>query len=141
MASTAGGCIGWALADVADQNGTSLVVVVLGRGKYCGGSDTNMVIDLQVWVARTIGSATFIREEPDKALAIVNEGLSHHPDNEPLLKLKALLEQQKQQLEEAGLQERLASLDAMAGAMAHEIKNPLGIVRSTAEILGKRLAP
>ena len=39
------------------QNGTSLVVVaVCGRGKYSGGSDTKMVIDLQVWVARTIGS-------------------------------------------------------------------------------------
>lgn len=43
------------------------------------------------------GSATFIREDPTKALAIVNEGLSFHPDNEPLLKLKALLEQQQQQ--------------------------------------------
>jgi hypothetical protein len=61
MASTAGGCIGWALADVAVQNGTSLVVVVCGRGKYSGGSDTKMVIDLQVWVARTIGSLAPIR--------------------------------------------------------------------------------
>jgi hypothetical protein len=38
------------------QNGTSLVVVVLGRLKYSGGSDTKTVIDLQVWVASTIGS-------------------------------------------------------------------------------------
>ena len=39
------------------QNGTfSLVVAVCGRGKYSGGSDTKMVIDLQVWVASTIGS-------------------------------------------------------------------------------------
>jgi hypothetical protein len=44
------------------QNGTSLVVVaVCGRGKYSGGSDTKMVIDLQVWVARTMGAADFIR--------------------------------------------------------------------------------
>jgi hypothetical protein len=58
MASTAGVRIGWALANVAVQNGTSFVVVlaVCGLSKYCGGSDTKMVIDLQVWVARTIGS-------------------------------------------------------------------------------------
>jgi len=57
MASAAGwrGC--WALANVAVQNGTSLVVVaVCGRWKYWGGSCTKIVIDLQVWVARTIGS-------------------------------------------------------------------------------------
>ncbi len=35
--------------------------------------------------------------------------------------------------------ERLASLGKMVTAVSHEIKNPLGIVRSTAEILGKRL--
>jgi hypothetical protein len=62
VASTAGDGIGWALADVAVQNGTSFVVVaVCGLSKYCGGSDTKMVIDLQVWVARTIGSLEPIR--------------------------------------------------------------------------------
>lgn len=35
--------------------------------------------------------------------------------------------------------ERLASLGKMVTAVSHEIKNPLGIVRSTAEILRKRL--
>lgn len=35
--------------------------------------------------------------------------------------------------------ERLASLGKMVASVSHEIKNPLGIVRSTAEILGKRL--
>ena len=44
-----------------------------------------------------LGSATFIRDEPEKALAIVNEGLVLHPDDEPLLRLKALLEQQQEQ--------------------------------------------
>lgn len=34
---------------------------------------------------------------------------------------------------------RLASLGKMVASVSHEIKNPLGIVRSTAEILGKRL--
>jgi signal transduction histidine kinase len=36
--------------------------------------------------------------------------------------------------------ERLATLGKMVAAVSHEIKNPLGIVRSTAEILGKRIA-
>ncbi|MCB2180673.1 MAG: GHKL domain-containing protein [Desulfobulbaceae bacterium] len=36
--------------------------------------------------------------------------------------------------------ERLASLGKMVASVSHEIKNPLGIVRSTAEILKKRLA-
>ena len=35
--------------------------------------------------------------------------------------------------------ERLANLGKMVAAVSHEIKNPLGIVRSTAEILGKRI--
>jgi signal transduction histidine kinase len=35
--------------------------------------------------------------------------------------------------------ERLASLGEMVAAVSHEIKNPLGIVQSTAEILNKRL--
>jgi len=43
------------------------------------------------------GSATFIREEPEKALAIVNEGLEHYPEDEPLIRLKELLEQQNEQ--------------------------------------------
>lgn len=34
---------------------------------------------------------------------------------------------------------RLASLGEMVASVSHEIKNPLGIVRSTAEILNKRL--
>lgn len=35
--------------------------------------------------------------------------------------------------------ERLAGLGKMVASVSHEIKNPLGIVRSTAEILNKRL--
>lgn len=35
--------------------------------------------------------------------------------------------------------ERLASLGKMVASVSHEIKNPLGIIRSTAEILGRRL--
>ena len=66
MATAAGNCLCWALANVAVQNGTSLVVVPKGSfvepalSKYSGGSDTKMVIDLQVCVARTIGSLALI---------------------------------------------------------------------------------
>jgi signal transduction histidine kinase len=43
------------------------------------------------------------------------------------------------QLEEKLSQsERLAALGRMIAGVAHEIRNPLGIVRSTAELLGKR---
>jgi len=48
--------------------------------------------------------------------------------------------QERRKLEEKLHQsERLASLGEMVAAVSHEIKNPLGIVRSTAEILNKRL--
>lgn len=43
----------------------------------------------------------------------------------------------EEQLNEA---QRLASLGKMVAAVSHELKNPLGIVRSTAEILGNRIA-
>jgi len=47
---------------------------------------------------------------------------------------------EKRRLEEELQQaERLASLGKMVAAVSHEIKNPLGIIRSTAEMLGKRL--
>ncbi|NTV15539.1 MAG: two-component sensor histidine kinase [Desulfobulbaceae bacterium] len=36
--------------------------------------------------------------------------------------------------------EHLANLGKMVATVSHEIKNPLGIIRSTAEMLGKRLA-
>ena len=41
--------------------------------------------------------------------------------------------------EELNEAQRLASLGKMVAAVSHEIKNPLGIVRSTAEILGSRI--
>ncbi|RUM35113.1 MAG: two-component sensor histidine kinase [Desulfobulbus sp.] len=43
----------------------------------------------------------------------------------------------EEQLHEA---QRLAALGKMVAAVSHEIKNPLGIVRSTAEMLGKRMS-
>jgi len=48
---------------------------------------------------------------------------------------------ERRQLEEKlNEAERLANLGKMVAAVSHEIKNPLGIVRSTAEILGKRIS-
>lgn len=41
--------------------------------------------------------------------------------------------------EQLGEAQRLATLGKMVAAVSHEIKNPLGIVRSTAEILGNRI--
>jgi signal transduction histidine kinase len=43
--------------------------------------------------------------------------------------------------EELNHSERLAALGRMIAGVAHEIRNPLGIVRSTAELLGKRVDP
>jgi signal transduction histidine kinase len=48
---------------------------------------------------------------------------------------------ERRQLEEKlNEAERLASLGKMVAAVSHEIKNPLGIVKSTAEVLGKRIS-
>jgi len=44
-----------------------------------------------------IGSATFIRENPEAALGIVNEGLSLYPQDESLQQLKKLLEEKKEE--------------------------------------------
>lgn len=44
----------------------------------------------------------------------------------------------KEQLNQS---ERLAALGRMVAGVAHEIRNPLGIVRSTAELLGSRVDP
>jgi two-component system sensor histidine kinase HydH len=48
----------------------------------------------------------------------------------------ALQTRLEEQLNQA---ERLASLGRMVAGVAHEIRNPLGIVRSTAELLGSRV--
>lgn len=42
--------------------------------------------------------------------------------------------------EKLNANQRLASLGKMVASVSHEIKNPLGIIHSTAEILGKRIA-
>lgn len=42
--------------------------------------------------------------------------------------------------EKLSASQRLAALGKMVASVSHEIKNPLGIIHSTAEILGKRIA-
>ena len=57
------------------------------------------------------GASTFIREDQQKALAIVNEGLELHPQDEQLLKLKALLEKQNEQQQQQQNQENEENQD------------------------------
>ena len=52
------------------------------------------------------------------------------------LELRAELEAQQTQLVES---EKLASLGRMAAGVAHEVRNPLGVIRSSAEVLGEEV--
>jgi len=54
--------------------------------------------------------------------------------------MEARAEERRKLEEKLNEAQRLASLGKMVAAVSHEIKNPLGIVRSTAEILGKRIS-
>jgi len=54
--------------------------------------------------------------------------------------IEARAEERRLLVEKLNESERLANLGKMVAAVSHEIKNPLGIVRSTAEILGKRIS-
>jgi two-component system sensor histidine kinase HydH len=48
-------------------------------------------------------------------------------------------EEQKQLVEKLHQSERMASLGEMIASVSHEIKNPLGIIRSTADLLEKKV--
>ena len=54
--------------------------------------------------------------------------------------MEARAEERRRLEEQLHESQRLASLGKMVAAVSHEIKNPLGIVRSTAEMLGKRIS-
>jgi signal transduction histidine kinase len=54
--------------------------------------------------------------------------------------MEARAEERRRLEEQLNEAQRLATLGKMVAAVSHEIKNPLGIVRSTAEILGKRIS-
>ncbi len=49
-------------------------------------------------------------------------------------------EEQKQLIEKLHQSERMATLGEMIASVSHEIKNPLGIIRSTADLLEKKIA-
>jgi signal transduction histidine kinase len=53
--------------------------------------------------------------------------------------IEARAEERRRLEQKLNQSERLAALGKMVASVSHEIKNPLGIVRSTADILGKRL--
>ncbi len=53
--------------------------------------------------------------------------------------MEARAEERRQLEQKLHESQRLATLGKMVASVSHEIKNPLGIVRSTAEMLGKRL--
>ncbi|MDW7773222.1 MAG: ATP-binding protein [Desulfobulbaceae bacterium] len=54
--------------------------------------------------------------------------------------IEARSEERRILVEKLNESEQLANLGKMVASVSHEIKNPLGIVRSTAEILGKRIS-
>jgi signal transduction histidine kinase len=54
--------------------------------------------------------------------------------------IEARAKERRLLVEKLNESERLANLGKMVAAVSHEIKNPLGIVRSTAEVLGKRIS-
>ncbi|XOF32804.1 MAG: two-component system sensor histidine kinase NtrB [Candidatus Electrothrix sp. YB6] len=54
--------------------------------------------------------------------------------------MQARAEERRQLEKELHEAQRLATLGKMIASVSHEIKNPLGIVRSTAEMLGRRLS-
>ncbi len=53
--------------------------------------------------------------------------------------IDARAEERRRLEQQLNQSQRLATLGKMVASVSHEIKNPLGIVRSTADILGKRL--
>jgi two-component system, NtrC family, sensor histidine kinase HydH len=53
--------------------------------------------------------------------------------------IEARVEERRRLEQQLHQSQRLATLGKMVASVSHEIKNPLGIVRSTAAILGKRL--
>ncbi len=53
--------------------------------------------------------------------------------------MAARAEERRQLEKKLNHSERLASLGTMVATVSHEIKNPLGIIHSTAEVLGKKI--
>ncbi len=69
------------------------------------------------------------------ALFIVLSMIVHRAD----LIIEERSKERRRLEEKLSASQRLASLGKMVASVSHEIKNPLGIIHSTAEILGKRI--
>ncbi|MEN8257769.1 MAG: ATP-binding protein [Thermodesulfobacteriota bacterium] len=69
------------------------------------------------------------------ALFIVLSMIVHRAD----LIIEERAKERRRLEEKLSASQRLASLGKMVASVSHEIKNPLGIIHSTAEILGKRI--
>lgn len=70
------------------------------------------------------------------ALFVVLSMIVHRAD----LIIEERAKERRRLEEKLDASQRLASLGKMVASVSHEIKNPLGIIHSTAEILGKRIA-
>lgn len=70
------------------------------------------------------------------ALFVVLSMIVHRAD----LIIEERAKERRRLEEKLSASQRLASLGKMVASVSHEIKNPLGIIHSTAEILGKRIA-
>lgn len=93
---------------------TACILLILGLTRIDGLAQTNAAASA-AGDYFNLGSATFIRENPESALGIVNEGLSIYPGDESLLRLKKLLEEKQNEQQEQQDQEQEQQPDPQDG--------------------------